>query len=168
MIGNLVKLTAGPGTFTVQTTQHQVHLLQGAEDLLQLLGQRQGWQVEQHTGAHACTHVGRAGREITKFFTEGVANVFGQGVIEGVDVVPGFFQLEATANHLNAEMVFLIDHDGTGFVVANGHAALPVGVGVLATDELAFHQELAIQFGEFVHGKVRELPTPIQLLDAFT
>ncbi len=53
-------------------------------------------------------------------------------VVDRVDLLPGFFELQAAAEDLDAEVVFLIDHDGEGFVFADRHAAGALGVFVRA------------------------------------
>ena len=119
--------------------------MQGAEDFLDLLGQHQGGQMEHDAGAQAGADVGRAGGEIAEFLAEGIGDAFLELVVEAVGVLPGFVEGEAGADHLQAEVVLLVDHDADDFVGGEGDAARPLAVGQLAADELAFDEELAIE-----------------------
>ena len=70
-------------------------------------------------------------------------------VVELVHDVPGVVQRQARVHHLDAQVVFLVDHDGDVLLRADGDAAGAVAAGELAGDELALDQELAV---ECVHG----------------
>ena len=71
--------------------------------------------------------------------------------------VPDFGEPEAREHDLDAEVVFLVDHDGDVFQRADGDAARAVAGGQLAGDELALDQELAVEVGQAVDVEVREL-----------
>ena len=105
-------------------------------------------QVEHHADADAGADVGRAGGQVAELGAEGVGELFLELVVELVDRVPDFGEPEAREHELDAEMVFLVDHDGDVFQRADGDAARAVAGGQLAGDDLALDQELAVEGGE--------------------
>ena len=80
--------------------------------------------------------------------------MFLEGVVEAVGFGPGGFEFEAAAEDLDAEMVFLVDHDADGFVVTDGDAAGAFAGGVLLGDEVAFDEHLAVDFVGLFHVDV--------------
>ena len=61
-----------------------------------------------------------------------------------VDLLPRLFELQAAAEHLDAQVVFLVDHDGDGLVLPDGHAARAFGGGVLLADQVPLDEQLAV------------------------
>jgi hypothetical protein len=67
---------------------------------------------------------------------------------------------------LDAQMIFLVDHQADLLAAINGHAAGPFAFGMLAADELALDQELPIQPFEFVDVEILEMISIRNLHDA--
>ena len=68
-----------------------------------------------------------------------------QLLIEAADALVAFFQLQVAGEDLHTEVVFLVDHDGDGFVGRKGHSARSVPFGVLAGDQVSLDQQLAFE-----------------------
>ncbi len=77
--------------------------------------------------------------------------MFLECVVEAVGFGPCFFELEAGAEDLDAEVVFFVDHDADGFIVGDGDAAGAFASGVLFGDEVSFDEHLAVDFVGFFH-----------------
>ena len=89
-------------------------------------------QVEHDTDADAGADVGGAGGEVPELGAEGVGELFFELIVELVDGVPDLREPESRVHELDAQMVFLVDHDGDVFLRAQGDAAGPVAGGQLA------------------------------------
>ena len=113
--------------------------------------------MEHDADADAGADVGRAGGQVAELRAEGEGELFLELVVELVDRVPDFGEAKARKHELDAEMVFLVDHDGDVFQRADGHAARAVAGGQLAGDDLALDQELAVEGGQAVDVDVGQL-----------
>ena len=145
LVGDLVKVAGGLAPLAVEAADGQVDLLKRAKDLVDLLGLDQAGEVEHDADANAGADVGRAGGQVAELGAEGVGQLFLELVVELVDRVPDFREPEARKHELDAEMVFLVDHDGDVFQRAQGDAARAVAGGQLAGDDLALDQELPVE-----------------------
>ena len=83
--------------------------------------------------------------------------MFLQRVIEAVGFGPRLLELQPRAQHLQAQMIFFVDHYRDRFIVGNGHPAGTFAGGMLLGDQVAFDQKLPIDIvGAFhVHIKRR-------------
>ena len=86
LVGDLVEVAERPAALAVEAADGQVDLLQGAEDLLDLLGQPEGRQVQHDAGPHAGADVGRAGGQVAELRAEGVGELRFEQVVDAVDV----------------------------------------------------------------------------------
>ncbi len=84
-----------------------------------------------------------------------------------IDLLPGFVEGEAAAHHLQAQVIFLVDHQADGFLRHDGDAARPIGGGQFAADELAFDEELAIERRQIRQVDVAQARVDVELGDAF-
>lgn len=75
---------------------------------------------------------------------EDVVELLLEPVVDAVDLGPDFVKLKAAAEDLNPQVILLIDHDGDGFILAQGDAAAAARVGVLSADEVSLNQHLLI------------------------
>ena len=78
-------------------------------------------------------------------------------VIQGVDSLPRRLQIESAVHHLDAQMIFLVDHHAVLLTGVNRDGTRAVRVGNLTTDQLAFDQELAIDFRQRLDVDVTNL-----------
>ena len=145
LVGDLVEVARGLAPLAVQAADGQVDLLEGAEDLVDLLGLDQSRQVEHHADADPGADVRRAGRQIAELRAEGIGELLLEPVVEMVDGIPDLGEPEAREHELDAEVVLLVDHDRDVLQRADRHAAGAVAVGQLAGDDLALDQELAVE-----------------------
>ena len=122
--------------------------------------------MQHHAGAHARADVGGTGGQVAELLAEGVADPLLEQVVHAVDVLPCLVEGEAAAHHLEAEVVFLVDHQADGFLGSEGDAARPLGGGQLAADELPFHQQLPVQRRQPHDVEVAEHRIELQLADA--
>ena len=67
-------------------------------------------------------------------------------VVDPIDLLPCLFKLQSATKHLEAEMVFLIDHDRHGFVLPDRDAPGALGSRVRLADQMPFDQKLAVNF----------------------
>ena len=157
LIRDLVEVAERLGPLAVEAADRQVDLLEGAEDLVDLLGLDQGGQVEHDADADAGADVGGAGRQVAELGTVGVGELLFELVVEAIDSLPDVVEREPREHHLDAEMVLLVDHDRDVLLRSNRDAARTFAVGELARDELALDQELAVELGEGVDVEVGQL-----------
>lgn len=131
-------------------------MVDGFDDLVDLVAQDEAGQVEHDGGAHAGAYVGGAGGE--------VAEAGGECVVEGgfevgIDLVcgvPCFFEAVAWLDALDAQVVFFVEHDAEELVLADDEAATSVFGCVFAGDEVLFDEHLFFDGGEFIHRFVDE------------
>ena len=81
--------------------------------------------------------------------------MFLQRGIEVVDRIPRLLQLKAGAQHLDAEVIFLIHHHGKSLVLADHHARARLRAAQFPADEMALDENLLFQVGEFAHADVQ-------------
>ena len=65
-------------------------------------------------------------------------------VVDLVDLLPAFPQLQARLKDLYPEVVFLVYHGGERLAGDGDHAAGPRAACVLATDEVPFDQQVLL------------------------
>ena len=75
-------------------------------------------------------------------------------VVDAVDLLPDALQVQAALHDLDAQVVLFVDHQAELLVAVDGHGAGALALGVLAADQLAFDEELAIDALELVHVDV--------------
>ncbi len=112
------------------------------------------------------TLVGQAVRYPHRSLKAYVTCCFDQ-VIDAVDLLPGRVQVQTALHHLDPQMVFLIDHQAEFLTGVNGHRPSPFGLRVLPADQLAFHQELAVDILQHGDVDVAEVSPLVDLLDPF-
>lgn len=149
LVGDLVEIAESFGAFAEKPADSQVHIASGASNFFDFTGELECRQVEHDRNADACADVGGASSEIAEAAGVGVVEFLFEDIIDVVDLLPGLAELHSRAENLHAQVVFLIDHDGEGFVAADGHGAgyLVVIRSVLSRDEVSFDQQFAIEGG---------------------
>ena len=99
----------------------------------------------QHRGrAHSSTDVRRACGQISKPRIEGEVQFAFERAIDFIDEFECLFQLQAGTNRLHPQMIFLVDHDAKSLPPIHDDCAAGALGGVLATDQMAFHQDLPV------------------------
>ena len=140
------------GAFAVEAADGQAQLVDGLDDLIDLLAEDQAGQVEHGGGAHPGADVGGAGGEIAEGRGEGELDLFLQSGVQLIGCVPRLLQMEAGAKGLQAKVILLVDHDGKGFIPVHHQAAAGVLGGVFPGDEMLFDKELFFQRPQGLHG----------------
>ena len=105
----------------------------------------QTWQVKHCTDSDACSRIGRTCGQKTIPSREGDGQFVFQQRVEFVHRLPGFFDLKPRENDLHPKVVFFIDHDAAGFILAQDKCSTLLFLGQFSTDEVAFDQQLAVQ-----------------------
>jgi hypothetical protein len=143
------KVAERPRPLAVQPADRQVDLLQRPEHLVDLLGQAERRQVQHDAGPHPGADVRRARGQVPELGVERVRQPLLQRVVEPVDVAPRLVEGEPAAEHLQAEVVLLVDHDAGRLGRVERHPARALQPGrQLAADELPLDQELAVERGQ--------------------
>ena len=71
--------------------------------------------MQHHADPDAGADVGRAGGQVAELRAECEGELFFELVVQVVDGVPDFAQAKPGEHELDAEVVFLVDHDGDVF-----------------------------------------------------
>ena len=170
LVADLVEIALGLRAFAVQAADGEVDFLQAAEDLVDLPRDHQGRQVEHHAHAQAGADVRGAGGEVAEAVVVGVGDAGFDQVVELVDLLPGRAEIEAALEDLDPQVVLFVDHHAHLLALVDDHGAGALGIGVLAADELALDQKLAVDGFERADVDVNhlagELALLVQLLDA--
>jgi hypothetical protein len=155
LVGNLEDAAARVGTLAEEPAHDHAQLVHGAHDLLHLPGDDQRGQVHHGGGPHAGAEIGRAGRQVAQRRRKGVVQLLLQRGVELGDGVPRLPELESGAQHLDAEVVLLVDHHGERLVLADDHARPALRAAEFAADQVALDEDLAFQLRELVDGNVQ-------------
>ena len=110
LVGNLEDIAQRLGAFAVKSAHGQAEFVDRVNDRVDLLGQNQPRQMQHGADADAGAEVGRAGGQVAEFGSEGVIELLLQVGIHLVNGRPGLPQLQAGAQGLHAQMIFLVDH----------------------------------------------------------
>jgi len=62
-------------------------------------------------------------------------------------------------------MILLVEHHGTDLVGFEGQLAGPAALGMLPADQMAFHQQHAVEFVDLVQVQVNIFRQPASLAD---
>ena len=151
LIGNLKHIAERLGAFAVKPAHGQAQFVDRLNDLVDLLGQHQGRQVEHRAHTDARAEVGRAGSQVTEVGREGVIEPFLERGVHLVNRQPGGAELQARPQRLHAQMVFLVDHHAERFLFVQHQPAADIFGGVLAADQMALDQNLLVHRGQVVH-----------------
>jgi hypothetical protein len=103
--------------------------------------------MEHDGNTDACADVGGTCREITKSRVEREIQFGLDLVVNRVDLFPRIVQLKPGPQDLDAKVILLVDHDRNGLAIADRNASWTVRGGVLLRDQVAFDQQLPIDFG---------------------
>jgi hypothetical protein len=99
-------------------------------------------------GPHAGADVRRASRQITEPRVIGEIQFSFQRAVHFIDQLKCALQLQAGANRLHPQMVFLVDHDAQGLPAVHDHRAPDALRRMLAADQMALDQHLLFQCGK--------------------
>ena len=69
-------------------------------------------------------------------------------IVDFIDLVPGAVEIQTRFHHLDPQVILFVDHQAQLFLGVNRDGARPVRIGMFATDQLAFDEELAIKIFE--------------------
>ena len=138
LVADLIKVAAVLRPLAVQPADGDVDLLHRFEDLLDLAGDDQSRQVQHHADPQPRADVGRTRRQVAVAGVVGVQQHRFEVVVDAVDAFPGAAKVQAALHHLDAQMVFLVDHHAVLFVRGDRHGAAALGVGQFPADQLAF------------------------------
>ena len=152
LVRNLEDAAAGVGALAEQAAHDHPELVDRADDLLHLVRDDEGRQVHHGRGPHSGSEVGRARREVAEVRGEGVVEGILERAVELVDRRPGLLQLKARPEHLDPEVVLLVDHDRNRLVLADDDAASLLGAAQLAADQVALNQDPLLQLAQFAHA----------------
>ncbi len=103
--------------------------------------------MQHGTDPDASPNICGAGSQVAQFRVESVIQLLFEGRICLVDGSPCLAQLQTRPQGLHAEVVLLVDHEAKGFVPIQHETAAGALGGVLAADEMTFHQDLFIERG---------------------
>ena len=113
--------------------------------------------MQHHADANPRADVGRAGRQIAELRAECVGELFLELSSSSLTASQTSSRAKAREHELDAEMVFLVDHDGDVFERADRHAARTVAGGELAGDHLPLDQELTVEGRKGVDVEIRRV-----------
>jgi hypothetical protein len=129
----------------VVAAEGEGHVLGGPLDVFDLTPEAQGGQVQHDrdadAGADVCGAGGQVAEAIRKAEVDGRLDLIVEPIGGGVRVG----ELQAGADALEAEVVFLVDHDRGGFAGVKDQAAATGAVGVLLADEVPLDQEGTVE-----------------------
>ena len=162
LVGELVEVAGGFAALAEEAADRQAHVLGGVEELFDLAGQFQGRHVQHHRHADARAQVRRAGGQVAEPRAERVINLLLDQVVDAVDLLRAGRKLAARLEHLQAEVVFLADHGGEGFVLGDDGAARAFGLGEVAADEVPLDEQVAMEVGGLVDIDVENLVAEVQ------
>ena len=104
-------------------------------------------QARPHTGAE----VGRALRQVAEPVVEGEMQAAVQGGVQLIRRPIRAVELQARLHHLDAQVVFLADHQTGAFVLRKAQDAPLFPFGKLGTYQVAFHQGQSRDMRQRVH-----------------
>ena len=154
LVGNLKDVAQRLGAFPVKPAHGKAQLVDGLDDLVDLLAQHQPRQVQHRAHANAGAQVGGAGGEIAAFFRVGKIEAMLELGVKLVDGGPGVADLQPRQQRLHAEVIFLVDHHADALVLTEHEAAAGVFRGVFAADEMSLDENLFVERGQLVHAGV--------------
>ena len=94
LIADLIKIARGFGPFAIEAANGQSHVLGGTKYLFDFAGQFEGGKMKHHADANAGADVGRAGGQISKAGVKCPVERRFDFVVDLVDLIPRFFQLQ--------------------------------------------------------------------------
>ncbi len=111
LVGHLEDIAQRLGAFAIKTTNSQTQFVDRLDDRVNVLVQDQPRQVQHGADSDPGADVGRTGRQITQVRTEGIIELSLEGRIGLVNRRPGLAKLEAGAQGLHTEVIFLVNHE---------------------------------------------------------
>ena len=94
--------------------------------------------------------------------------MFFDSVVDTVDFFPARIEGKSTSEDLDAEMVFLVDHQADVFFAAESDTAGTGTISVFTADELAFDEELTIEIFEGIDIDVTEAGSDFEDVEFFS
>src|SRR5436190_128986 len=120
--------------------------------------------MEHDADAEAGADIGRAGGEVSETVVVGVRDASFNEVVEFVDLFPSSAEIETTLEDLDSQVVLFVDHHAHLLTLVDEHGAGAFGIGMLAADELALDQELAVDGFQGADINVDQLAGELALL----
>src|SRR5213592_4250771 len=102
-------------------------------------------QVEHRGGAHTGADVRGARGQVSQPRIESEVQFAFKRAVDFVHELKCLFQLQAGANRLHPQMIFFVDHDAQCLPPIHHHRAARALGGMLATDQVALHENLPVQ-----------------------
>ena len=157
LVGDLVDVAGGLGALPQPPADREAVLVEGARDLVHLRREAEAREMDHGGGAQAGADVRGTGGQVAEPLGEGQRQRGRQGVVELLRQVPGTAQVPARPEHLHAQVVLLVDHDGASLVPADdGRAGL--ARGQLLRDEVTLDEHRAVEIGLLRHAE--HMPAP--------
>ena len=101
---------------------------------------------------HTRSHVGGTRGEVTVPLTVREVQHIVEGVVDAATKLPGLDRREPGKKGLDAEMIFLVDHDADGFIAPEHDSLMLDVLRVGGADQVLFDQELALQRRDLRQG----------------
>ena len=148
LVGNLEDIAQRLGAFAVKAAHGQAQLVDGLNDLVDLLGQDQPGQMQHGADADAGAEIGRAGGQITQVRAESViefALQFGIHLVDGHPGLPSCRPGRSACMRRWSSSLIITQSDSS---LVEDQAAAGAFGGVLAADEMPLDQNLFVQRGQ--------------------
>ena len=147
LVGDLKDIAQRLGALAIEPAHRQSQLVDGLDDLVDLLGQDQARKVQHGAHADAGAQIGGAGCQEPVTLGEGELDLLLQGRIDSINGHPGLAQLKPGPQCLHPQMVLFVDHHTNILLSVQHDAAAGVLGRVFAADEVTLHQDLLVQGG---------------------
>ena len=86
-----------------------------------------------------------------------VIHLFGNQVVDPINLLPSGLHVEPAVHALDAQMIFLVDHQTDLLVRIDDHAAGPLGFGMFPADKLPLDEKLPIDAVQIADVHIRQL-----------
>src|SRR4051812_9586422 len=97
----------------------------------------------QHRGsAHTCAHIRGASSQITELWVIGEIEFALEGAVNFINQFESSLQLQAGADRLHTQVIFLIDHDAERLPAIHDNGAANTFGSMLAANQMALDQNL--------------------------
>ena len=154
LVGNLVEVTRSFSSFTEEASDGQAHSPCGIEEFFDLFGHFQGGKVEHYGNSYTRSQIGRAGSKVSISRAKGEIDLLFNHIVDFIYLFGALRELAAGLEHLQAQMVLLVNHSGEKFSLYHNDASRAFAEGMMAANEMAFDKEMSAESGGLVHADV--------------
>ena len=113
LIGNLENAAIGIRTLAEQAAYGYPQLIHRIDNLVHVLGHHQTREMHHRRSPHPCSKVSRASSQKSQFTVIGIADGRFDACIQGIGDFPNASEIQTGTQHLNSQMILLVDHDAT-------------------------------------------------------